>query len=130
MQEHETIKNLCIEYCLAKRLEKDATDCRVSIGNKIADAIGVQSTDEGSRTLKYGQYKVTVKATINRKVDWDKFDEVSVGQSDPPVKAKRELDVPGLKWISENNVAYYEKLVDAITATPGRAQIEIKEVKE
>jgi hypothetical protein len=112
----------------AKRVEAQAEAQRVSIGNKLANILGVP--DEGSKSYDVGDFKVTVKQPINRKVDWEVFDAVAAVAPEGthmPAKVKRELDETGLKWIREHQPELYAELAKAITASPGRIGIEIKE---
>lgn len=122
-----TVEQLVEQWQHAKKMEADAEALRVLIGNKLANTLGVPA--EGSKSYDVGDFKVTVKQPINRKVDWEAFDEAT--KSTPgaliPVKIKRELDETGLKWIRENKPELYAEISKAVTATPGRIGIDIKE---
>lgn len=118
-------------FAEAKRLEEQWKQKRIEAGNAIAEALG--TPDEGSKTHKVDELgvKVTVKQPVNRRVDWTAFDAVAAAHPGEhlPVVHKRELDTKGLKWIRDNQPQLYAELARAITATPGRVQIEIKEAK-
>ena len=66
---------------------------------------------------------------VNRKVDWPEFDGQTIGWEEQqiPVKTKRELDVPGVVWLQANMPEAYAQIAKAITATPGRVAVEIKD---
>lgn len=121
------MKDLITQYLEAKRLEREAEARRVELGEAIAAALGAPA--EGSKTYDVGDHKVTVKQPVNRKVDWTAFDQIALEHPDKhaPVAMKRELDTKGLHWIQENEPDFYRALAAAITATPGRISIEIKE---
>jgi hypothetical protein len=122
--------DLIKQYLQAKAEEAAAIARRVSLGEQLAKELGAPA--EGSKTHHVGAYSVEVNQPINRKVDWETMDKVLAGNPDrpAPVKTKRELDVPGLKWIRENDPGFYACLATAITATPGRVQVTIKEVEK
>lgn len=123
------MRDLIEKYLSAKAAEQMAIDTRVAIGNEIAEKLGTPA--EGSATHEVDGYKVTVKQPVNRRVDWDAFDRVTDGWEPQhlPITTKRELDAKGLRWVKENLPGAYEKLARAITATPGRIAVEIKENK-
>lgn len=117
-----TVQDLVAEYLDAKQEEAVAEARRVAIGEQLAALL--DGPEEGSKTHDVGDYKVTVKRVVNRKVDWAAFD--ALGLTAPPCKIKRELDAAGLRWYMEQQPEAYKKLCKTITATPGRAQIEVK----
>jgi hypothetical protein len=119
------LNELINQFIIAKEKEKLAIEERVKLAEQIANRF--EKHEEGNKSHDIEKYKVTVKRTINRTVDWNQFDEISQGKEHIPVKTKRELDEVGLKWIRENDSKYYVELSRAITAKPGRIAIEIKE---
>jgi hypothetical protein len=127
--QHKSLADLAKAYAEAKQKEDAATEARVAIGEQIA--IMVHAPDEGQTTLEADGYSVTVRSVVNRRVDWTAFDAVikSSKIETPPVKTKKELDVPGLKWFRDNSPEQYAALAKTITATPGRSQIKV-EVKK
>jgi hypothetical protein len=122
-----TAEELVTLWRHAKKAEAEAEAARVDIGNKLANTLGVPA--EGSKSYDVGDFKVTLKQPVNRKVDWQVFDQVT--ESTPgahmPVKVKRELDETGLKWIQEHQPDLYAQIARAITATPGRIGVDVKE---
>lgn len=123
------MRELILEFLQAKIAEAEATAKRVALAEQIAAKLG--APDEGSKTHTVGAFKVTVKQPVNRKVDWKAFDLAHAAFPDKPapVVTKRELDVPGMRWCQENEPAFYQALAKAITATPGRVAIDIKETE-
>lgn len=128
-----TVEQLVEQWRHAKKMEADAEAARVLIGNKLANVLGAPT--EGAKSYDVGDFKVTVKQPINRKVDWAQFDAAYLKYDSEhpgnniaaPSKIKRELDETGLKWIQANLPELYAELATAVTATPGRIGIEIKE---
>lgn len=90
---------------------------------------------EGSKTHNTDHYKVTVKNSVNRKVDWPAFDDICMAHglkhSPCKVKEKRELDMNGIRFFqtSSEHKDIFADLSETITATPGQPQVTIK-VKE
>lgn len=120
----EELKALCSQWLLAKQDEAACVAKRIAIEEKIVAATGKK--DEGSETHVTDGYKVTVKAVINRKMDWDKWKEVKVKipVEMQPVKMKPELDDKGVKWLAENRPDLYALL--PIEVKPGKTGIEVK----
>lgn len=117
------------EFVYAKAREDEWRDKRRQLGVVIASALN-DTIVEGTKTHTVDNYKVIVKSTVNRRVDWVKFDEAMIGHKHPPVKTRRELDVRGLKWIKENDEELYLRLCDAIESRPGAPQVTVNEVEK
>jgi hypothetical protein len=115
------MQHLIEQYLAAKAEEERAIKLRRELGDQIVAGLN------GEVRATIGAYKVTAKPSTNYKVDWPAFD--ALGLEDPPCKTKRELDQPGLRWYEGNKPDDYRRLCDVITATPGRTQLEIKEIK-
>lgn len=126
-QQEHPVTALLIKYLAAKAAETMAIETRVEIGNQIAKELG--APDEGSKTHNVDGWSVKLTTPMNRKVDWGAFDRALQGHKDWPEKTKRELDVAGLRWWQENKPDVYLELSKAITATPGRVSVEVKQEK-
>jgi len=123
--EMSQIEALVSAFEAAKREEEKAVAHRRELGDRIAAELA--HPEEGSKTHTVGHYKVVIKGTINRKVDWALFDAVQMPNGIPaPVINKPSLDVVGLKWIQDNEPSLYARLATAITAKPGAVQVVIK----
>ena len=121
----ESLKELCQKWLAAKARERQAADERAKIEAQMVALTGQKT--EGSQTHDAGDgFKVIVKGVMNRKMDWDKWDQVKdqIPVELRPVKMKPTLDETGVKWLQENRVDLYALL--PITATPGKTGIEIK----
>jgi hypothetical protein len=120
----ERLKELAADWLRAKAVEAKAVADRVAIEEKIIAVTGKKN--EGSQTHDADGFKVTVKAVINRKMDWDKWREVEpqIPAELRPVKLKPELDDKGVRWLQENRPDLY--LLLPIETKPGKTGIEIK----
>lgn len=120
----EELKALCTEWLNAKQNEAACVAARIKIEERIITLTGKK--DEGSETHMTDGFKVTVKAVINRKMDWDKWKEVKakIPVELQPVKMKPELDDRGVKWLAENRPDLYALL--PVEVKPGKTGIEVK----
>ena len=123
----ERLKKLCTEWQEAKADEVAAKARRVAIEADI-DAI-VGHKEEGNKTNELAGFKVTTTGTINRKMDWAKWEEVKSQISSTlwPVKTKLELDEAGIKYLKVNEPNVYALL--PLTVTPGSTKVEVKTVE-
>lgn len=110
----------------AKRLEDIHKAKRQTVAAELAAMLG--HPEEGSKTHTVGEYKVTLKGTINHKVDWELYDSLFMSNSDkhPPHVEKRELDSKGVRYYRENEPSFYRALAECITAKPGVVGVTIK----
>jgi hypothetical protein len=125
----ETLEKLAHRYLQLKAEENEAKEARRAVGEELAAAL--EHPDEGSKTHTVGGFKVTIKGTVNRKVDWELFDGVafSLPPGIPaPVVVKRELDVVGLRWLQREQPEFYARIARAITAKPGAVLVEVRDV--
>jgi hypothetical protein len=125
----ETLEKLAQRYQQLKAAEDEAKTARREAGEALASAL--EHPDEGSKTHKVGGYRITIKGTVNRKVDWELFDGVafSLPPGIPaPVVVKRELDVVGLRWLQREQPEVYARIARAITAKPGAVLVEVRDV--
>ena len=125
----ETLEKLAQRYQQLKAAEDEVKTARREAGEALAAAL--EHPYEGSKTYEVGGYRITIKSTINRKVDWELFDGVafSLPSGIPsPVITKRELDTVGLRWIQKHEPEVYARLATAITAKPGAVQVEVRDV--
>ncbi len=124
----EELKKLAQDWLSAKAEEAAANTRRVAIEQKIVALTGQKQ--EGSKTTKAAGFSITVKGVINRKMDWEKWDEVkaNIPAELHPVKQKPELDEKGVKWLKENRPDIYAML--PIEVKPGKTGVEIKEIEE
>lgn len=114
------------ELFAAKLAEKEANERRVALEEELIALVGAR--EEGSQTHEIGEYKITITGKLNRKIDWDLFDQ-SIASKIPqdlhPVKVKRELDESGVKYLANNEPQIYKLLAKALTIKPAKTAVTI-----
>jgi hypothetical protein len=109
----------------AQRKKLDASIKAIEVG--LADQFEVDL--DSSKTFDIDGYKLAVKKPAYYKLDETIYDQIK--RDIPPkmraVKTKTELDKVGYKWLMKNEPAVFEIMAKAVTITPGKASIEIKE---
>ena len=120
------LENLIERWAGIKVAEDNLREERQELARDIAAAL--EHPAEGSKTHNVGPYKVTVRGSVNRRVDWAAFEAVMAEhpEAHSPHKVKRELDAVGLRWIQENEPGLYLALSEAITSTPGAPGIKVE----
>jgi hypothetical protein len=110
----------------AKLAEKEANERRVALEEELIALVGAR--EEGSQTHEIGDYKITITGKLNRKIDWDLFDQsiaAKIPQTLQPVKIKRELDDTGVKYLANNEPQIYKLLAKALTVKPAKTAVTI-----
>jgi hypothetical protein len=110
----------------AKLAEKEANERRVALEEELIALVGAR--EEGSQTHEIGDYKITITGKLNRKIDWDLFDQsiaAKIPQTLQPVKIKRELDDTGVKYLANNEPQIYKLLAKALTIKPAKTAVTI-----
>lgn len=108
--------------------EKLAKERRIKLEQELIDIVGARK--EGAQTHTIGVYKVTITGKLNRKINWELFDQSIAGKipaSLHPVKIKRELDETGVKYIENNEPQIYKLLAPALTVEPAKTNVKIVE---
>lgn len=107
----------------AKQAEKEAEAKRIALEEELVAVLGKR--DEGSKTHTVGNFKVTITGRVNRKIDWDMFDEVSSKIPESLWPVKRTLDVTGVKYLANNEPTLYKVLAPALTVEPAKTTVSI-----
>ena len=107
----------------AKQAEKQAEARRIELEEELVAILGKR--DEGSKTHHVGDYKVTITGRVNRKLDWDMFDQVSSNIPESLWPVKRTLDVTGVKYLANNEPSLYKILAPALTVEPAKTTVSI-----
>ena len=112
----------------AKDIEREATEWRRNIEDRLINELGVNLTDEGYQSFKPDGYKIKATVRVNRTIDSDKLQEIAAeqGLSDH----LGEL----FRWKPSINMTEWKKaapeitapLTQAITAKPGRPSFTIE----
>lgn len=119
--------DLIQEYCQAK-MEADVADQRKKdLAAQIIAALG--APDEGQQSHTIGGYKVTVKRTVSRTMDWAIWDTVkeTIHPDLHPIETKTvtTLDEKGVKWLQNNEPDIYQRLSPALTVKPGNPTLTV-----
>lgn len=125
--QHSGISDLAQAWLLAKADEAAANKRRLDIEAQILALTGQKA--EGAETHDAEGYKVTVTGKLNRKLDFARWEEIKtrIPANLHPIKLKPELDERGVKWLEANEPTLYAILAQALTITPAKTAISIKE---
>jgi hypothetical protein len=110
----------------ARQVEREANERRVELEEELIALVGAR--EEGSKTHTIGDFKITITGKLNRKIDWEIFDDSIASQipeSLQPVKIKRELDETGVKYLANNEPQLYKLLSKALTIKPAKTAVTI-----
>lgn len=123
----DDLNTLSEMWLAAKEAEKEATEDRRRIEDRIKSLVGVAENMEGTETVDPDRYTIKIVGRIDRKVDSDKLQEIAAehGLTDHLSYLFR--------WKPEINMAAWKAadpsitrpLSAAITAKPGRASFTI-----
>lgn len=114
------------ELFAAKLAEKEANERRVALEEELIALVGAK--EEGAQTHTIGDFKITITGKLNRKIDWEMFDQSiasKIPESLQPVKVKRELDETGVKYLANNEPQLYKILATALTVKPAKTSVTI-----
>jgi hypothetical protein len=125
------LQQLSAEWIEAKEAEREATDQRRLIEDKICRALEVQQTDEHTRKVEAEPFIIKIACRINRKVDGDLAQEIAAenGMQDHLgllFRWKPELSMTAWNGVGDNVKQVFAR---AITATPGRPSFTITKEK-
>lgn len=126
------MSELYAAWIAAKEAERQATETRRAIEDKILLLTEIPSAFEGAKTVKDDEYKIKVVGRFNRKVDSEKLQDIA---------AEHGLTnyLPHLfRWSADINKAAWEAadakittpLLGAITTTPSRPSFTITKEKD
>lgn len=126
------MSDLYAAWIAAKEAERQATETRRAIEDKILLLTEIPSAFEGAKTVKDDEYKIKVVGRFNRKVDSEKLQDIA---------AEHGLTnyLPHLfRWSADINKAAWEAadakittpLLGAITTTPSRPSFTITKEKD
>jgi len=109
---------------MAKSVEDDARKTRVEWEEKIIAGIGLQN-DESSKTHDMGNYKVTIKPAVTRKLDIEGAKDVIATLPEERRPVKLVADETGLKWLMNNEPKLYKKLVPWVETKVGKTGVTV-----
>ena len=120
------VESLAIAWLEAKRGEEEYRKARVAVEASLAEALEVP--DEGSKTHRLDNYKVTLTQPVTRKLDEKAWDTVKdrVPAEMAPVRVKVEADGTGCKWLAKNEPDIWASIAEAFTAKPGKVGVKVE----
>lgn len=121
------VEALCQDWLDAKKAEEGARDQRLAIEAQLTEAL--DAPEEGSKTHKLENYKVTMTQPIYRKVDADVWKRVQdrVPSEMAPIKTKTEADAAGCKWMAKNEPSLWASISEAFETKPGKVSIKVEQ---
>ncbi len=121
---------LSCAWLKAKAEEETAKTRRIEIEETLIVQLGVKT--EGAQTHDLGEFKVTVTGVINRTLDKEVWESIKdkLPSEIRPVTYEPKLDIPGVKWLQENQPADYRILAQALTVKPGKTYIKITAINK
>lgn len=127
----QQIEKACHEWRSWKRAEELARESRASAEQKLV-ALAKFEKLEGSSTIKNGDYKISLTAKLDRKLDVDAYlaIENNLPENMRPIKTKVELDLKGLKWMEENASEQYAIVAPCITTKPAKTAVKVEFIGE
>lgn len=123
----DNLNDLSSLWLAAKEAEKEATEDRRKIEDRIKSLVGVAENLEGTETVDPDQFTIKIVGRIDRKVDAEKVQELAAehGLTDhlsTLFRWKPEINMAVWKATDE---AITKPLAAAITAKPGRPSFNI-----
>jgi hypothetical protein len=123
----DDLNELAYMWTNVKEAEKEATEDRRKIEDRIKSLAGVSENLEGTETVDPDKYTIKIVGRIDRKVDGDKVQELAAEHGLTEHLAKL------FRWKPEINMAVWKAtdsaitkpLASAITAKPGRPSFTI-----
>lgn len=120
--------NLYAQWLAAKEAERLAVEQRRAIEDQLIAELRVAETDEGTRTVEAGEYKVKITCRMNRRVDAEALQEIAAeyGITDhlgDLFRWKPEINAKAWKSADESITT---PLLAAITTQPGRPSFAIE----
>lgn len=123
----DNLNELSSLWLAAKEAEKEATEDRRKIEDRIKSLVGFAENSEGTETVDPDQFTIKIVGRIDRKVDSDKLQELAAEHG------LTEHLASLFRWKPEINMAAWKAadesitkpLAAAITAKPGRASFTI-----
>ena len=116
------------QWLAAKEAERQAVEQRRAIEDQLITELRVAETDEGTRTVDAGEYKVKITCRMNRRIDAEALQEIAAeyGITDhlgELFRWKPEINAKAWKSADESIT---KPLLAAITTQPGRPSFAIE----
>ena len=123
----DNLNELSSLWLAAKEAEKEATEDRRKIEDRIRSLVGFAENSEGTETVDPDQFTIKIVGRIDRKVDGDKVQELAAefGLTEHLASLFRWKPEINMAVWKATNEAITGPLAPAITAKPGRASFTI-----
>lgn len=126
-----TLESLSAAWLDAKRQEQEANARRVDIEQQIAAKLPPAETEQSVAQL-VGDYRVTVKYGVTRKVDTEALQELwqeLTPQAQQCFKWKADVTLPKLRALKDMLPQVYAKLAPIIETKPSKPSVSIEPTK-
>lgn len=123
----DDLNELAAMWLAAKEAEREATEDRRRIEDRIKSLVGVAENLEGTETVEPDQFTIKIVGRIDRKVDGDKLQEIAAehGLTEHLSSLFRWKPEVNMAVWKATNEAITKPLAAAITAKPGRPSFTI-----
>ena len=123
----DNLNELASLWLAAKEAEKEATEDRRKIEDRIKSLVGFAENSEGTETVDPDQFTIKIVGRIDRKVDGDKVQELAAefGLTEHLSSLFRWKPEINMAIWKSTNEAITKPLAAAITAKPGRPSFTI-----
>lgn len=124
-----TLEQLTAHWLAVKATERAAQQERVEVESALIAALG-GAKEEGATTVQVGTHKVTVTGKLSYKVDMAQLIALSdqLPENLRPIKTTVSLDETGAKYLRHNEPDLWKLIAPAITITPAKTALTIKEL--
>lgn len=122
----DNIQTLARDWLEAKAAEEAARAERHAIETQLAEALETKA--EGSITHVVGDYRITLRQSVARKVDPATWTQVAehCPPDMRPVKIKLEADATGCKYLAANEPQIWAKIAPAFETKPQKIGVQIR----
>ena len=123
---NDNIQGLARDWLEAKRAEEAARELRHAIEQQLAEALETKA--EGSITHVVGDYRITLRQGVARKVDPATWTQVAehCPPDMRPVKIKLEADATGCKYLAANEPQIWAKIAPAFEVKAQKIGVQIR----
>ena len=114
-----------------KNIEANARRRRAEIETRLVESGHLQTVENGSKTSRIGNHRITVKTGYNYSIDEAKWDEVKdlIPEASRPVRTKLVVNESEAKKLMQWDRENWDRCAHAITMKPAKAYIKIEEVE-
>jgi hypothetical protein len=125
-----TATKLVEAWIVEKQIEAASRRRRAAIETRLVESGHIQTVDNGSKTSRIGNHRITVKTGYNYSIDAEKWEEVKdlIPEASRPVKTKLVVNESEVKKLMQWDKENWERASHAITMKPAKSYVKIEEV--